>query len=198
MKQSIIRICVLAGTLIWVLLACAMLPAGFESVEEELIRHTISGMEFPPRVSGFSRINPVAYDKDGKDVSVGYQQYQPEKCIITFYIYPATGGLEEHAEELKEMIESHHEDAVLMSESQTVHNHAGVAYPGILLVYTYAEIESKNVLLGIAYYEVPVESRMYLFIYKDWNMMYRITYRQEFSGDVDIYISSFLERLVWP
>jgi hypothetical protein len=190
--------CILAGILIWVLVACVMLPVGFESVEEEVIRHTISGMEFPPQVSGFARINPVAYDKDGKDVSVGYQLYQPVNCTITFYIYPATSGLEEHTDELKEMIESHHDDALLISETETVHNHAGVVYPGSQLLYTYGEIASKATLLGTAFYEVPVESRAYLFIYKDWYMMYRITYPQEFGNEVDIYISSFIKRLVWP
>lgn len=56
----------------------------------------------------------------------------------------------------------------------------------------------SNVVIGTAYVEETVESRAYLFIYKDWFMKYRITYPQEFRDEIDTYVSSFMERLVWP
>ena len=72
MIKSVVKVCFLTGIAALFLLSCAILPAGFESVEEKVIRHTVSGMEFPPRVSGFDRINPTTYDDFGQDVSVGY------------------------------------------------------------------------------------------------------------------------------
>lgn len=198
MTKSVVKVYVLTGIAVLFLLACAMLPAGFESVEERVIRHSLSGMEFPPRVSGFDRINPTTYDDVGQDVSVGYVRFQPTHCNITFYIYPASAELEEHVAELKDVIESHHKDAILVSESETAHTHSGATYSGTLLVYTYEETRKIYVRNAIFATIESVESRAYLFIYKDWFMKYRITYPQEFQDEIDIYVSSFMERLVWP
>lgn len=198
MNNSTLKVYVLTGIAALFLLACATLPTGFESAEEGVVRHTDSGMEFPPQVSGFDRINPTSYDEVGRNVSVGYVQSRPTHCTITFYIYPASAELEEHIVELKDQIESYYKDAVLVSESETAHEHSGVTYPGKALVYTYEE--TRRVYVGNAFfaYTEPVESRAYLFIYKDWYMKYRITYPQEFRDEIDIYVSSFMERLVWP
>jgi hypothetical protein len=198
MNKDILKAYLSAGIAVLFLLACETLPAGFESVDEGVIRHTNSGMPFPPRVSGFDRFHPTTYDSEGRDVSVGYAMSQPTHCNITFYIYPASAELEKHAVELKDQIESHHKDAVLVSETKTTHEHSGVIYPGILLVYT--QEETKTVYMGNAFFAStePVESRAYLFIYRDWYMKYRITYPQEFRDQIDIYVSSFMKRLVWP
>ena len=59
MTKSVVKVYVLTGIAALFLLACATLPAGFESAEESVVRHTISGMEFPPQVSGFQRVNVV-------------------------------------------------------------------------------------------------------------------------------------------
>jgi hypothetical protein len=198
MKKSILKISVLTTFAVLSLLACATLPVGFETMEEGVVRHTISGMEFPPRVSGFDRINITTYDEIGGDISVGYNQPRPSGCTITFYIYPASAGLGEHTSELKAMIESHHPGARLISESGVVHTYAGVDYTGTLVVYEYEE--PRRVYVGNAIFEstAPVDSRAYLFIYGDWYMMYRMTYPRDFRSEIDVYIGSFMDRLIWP
>ncbi len=198
MINNIFKVYVLVGVVALFLLTCATLPVGFESLDEAVVRHTHSGMEFPPKVSGFDRINPTAYDSEGLDVSVGYVLFHPKKCNITFYIYPATAGLEEHVVEIKNQIETYHKDAVLISESETAHEHSGVTHTGKELIYTFREIYSVPTLFGVGYREQDVESRAYLYVYKDWYMKYRITYSQEFQDEIDIYLSSFMKRLVWP
>lgn len=198
MTKSVVKVYVLTGIAALFLLGCATLPAGFESAEESVVRHTISGMEFPPQVSGFQRVNVTTYDDVGQDVSVGYAQSRPERCNITFYIYPASAGLEEHTAELKAMIESHHPGAILISESETVHTHSGVTYPGTLVIYTYEETRRIYARNAIFESTESVESRAYLFIYEDWYMMYRMTYPEDFRSEIDVYISSFMERLIWP
>jgi hypothetical protein len=198
MKKSIFRVCVLTGIVALFLLSCATLPVGFESAEESVVRHTLSGMVFPLRVSGFDRTSFTTYDDIGRDVSVGYRLLQPAHCNFTFYIYPASAELEEHLVELKAMIESHHPGAILVSEAETAHEHSGASYPGMVLAYTYEVMTRVNMGTAIFESSEEVESRAYLFVYEDWFMMYRVTYPLEFRDEIDIYLSSFMERLVWP
>jgi len=198
MKKSVYSVYVLTGIAALFLLGCATLPTGFESAEEHVVRHTHSGMEFPPQVSGFYRNFVKTFDEVGRDVAVDYRQSRPERCVITFYIYPASAELEEHIAELKATIESHHQGAILVSESEMTHEHSGVSYPGRAVVYTYEVMHRHNVAGLLVKSIEEVESRAYLFVYKDWFMKYRITYPLKFRDEIDIYVDSFVESLVWP
>jgi hypothetical protein len=196
-----LRIIFSTAVALLVFLACETvpLPVGFEEGDERIIRHAHSGMQFPRQVGGFHRISPAAYDEDGRDVSVGYAISRPVPCTITVYIYPASTGLEEHADEVKSTIESTYVGVVVLSESEKSHEHFGVAYPGELAVYNY-QFKRRMDMAGGAIYEstVVVESRLYLFKYEDWFVKYRVTYPEESWDKIDVQVGAFREQLVWP
>ena len=63
-------------------------PAPFRpgDVPGELV-HADSGFAFPARIGSFARFQGHQYDKDGRDISVGYTGDIPS--LVTVYVFPA-------------------------------------------------------------------------------------------------------------
>jgi hypothetical protein len=93
----------IAGTLLGLLCGCpttrgtlAVVPLSDPvsiSVEGEYV-HPKSGMRFPSRVRDFHRVDLVRYDRDGLDVSAGYNLHRGLGGVAaTIYVYPSFGPL---------------------------------------------------------------------------------------------------------
>lgn len=70
--------------------ACVTHPQPFRAgIHPGELVHKDSGFVFPPRIGTFLRSQAHQYDKDGRDISVGYNGEIPS--AVTVYIYPAGG-----------------------------------------------------------------------------------------------------------
>jgi hypothetical protein len=163
---------------------------GFAEDEAGNLIHRRSGTVFPPEVAGFARDSVYIYDSHGGDVSVRYNLSDPWECFLDVYVYPAYGELEKHAAETKTTIEAYHENARLISEAPISHEHGGTNYTGAGFTFRYrAKLKGG---------EQPVESRTWLFMYKEWFLQYRITYPESAVAEIEGSLAAFLDELLWP
>ena len=60
--------------------------------------HEGSGIAFPAAAAGFVRVAPKRYDRDGKDVGIGYRRFWTDTAIFraeaTIFVFPVPDGLE--------------------------------------------------------------------------------------------------------
>src|SRR5687767_2756821 len=80
--------------------------------------HEPSGFRFPPDVGTFTRVTAFQYDDDGRNISVGYNDFAL-KVILTAYVYPARREvLERHFERVKRDVREAHPEAKLLAEGK--------------------------------------------------------------------------------
>jgi hypothetical protein len=169
-------------------------------------QHAPSGMTFPTSLGSFQRSGVMRFDRDGKDVSVGYNcKDERHPIVATSYVYPALevqsfasppemvaqmrARLAVNAyEEPKRGVLAAHPGARLVAEGDAPAHFAGALQPGRMAVF---ELEEE--LEGV---RVPVRS--YLFVYldvprRDWVVKFRITHPRGMNGDEEI--RAFIEHL---
>jgi hypothetical protein len=182
-------------------------PASFRVLlTEGSYTHRPSGMEFPPDVGDFRRVNIIQYDAKGLDVSGGYNFVAERGGIAaTVYVYPAPSlvsvgspaGVVASAratlcsrefEARKREVAYAHPGARLISERDAVSSD-GLSMPGKM-----ASFEFEDRFDGR---RQPLNSDLYVFCYVGgrWAIEYRFTSPKNFdSADR---IAKFMSDLRW-
>jgi hypothetical protein len=157
-------------------------------VENGVVEHSASGMQFPLVCAGFTRAGIRQYDEGGLDVSAAYNLMSPRNPItVTAYVFPSPalrsiGSPKSVIDEAratlargeiqrcKNEIMQAHSGARLASESDLRALATGLAQPGYFGKFAYTEIFAGRA--------GPVESLLYVFCYVGgvWTIEYRITY----------------------
>jgi hypothetical protein len=201
----------LLAAFVSLLAACsssAQAPVGpaMQTIANDVVEHSASGMLFPPTCGDFERAGIKQYDVAGRDVSVGYNLVSPSATIaITVYVFPSpplrsfgspTAVVDDAKITLsnrvfqgcKNEITRAHVGAQLANEPDIAQTSATVRF-GHFAHFSYSE--------NFAGHRGPVESLLYIYCFVGgiWNIEYRVTYP---SGiDARPTLDRFLRDLKW-
>jgi hypothetical protein len=159
----------------------------------ETYTHAPSRFSFPPNVGSFAREAVTQYDREGLDVSVGYNLGQD--VAMTVYVYPIGEGkpdssLEGQVEKCKRQILTQHAGAKVISEAPVTVSPGGQKRSGRQSVFTYTG--------RFAHRQQAVRSELCLFAVGPWFIKYRVTYPVARQTEAEPAIRTFLEELHWP
>jgi hypothetical protein len=169
--------------------------------------HQPSGMMFPQTLADFQRADIKFYDKEGLDMSVGYNIYLPPRMVVaTFYVFPAPRlvsigsppnvvdtakeiAVKSQFESTKQAILEAHPGAKLIDEKDTSILQAGGYQSGKMATFEYEDLFAQKRQL--------VQSMLYLFCYagSNWSIEYRFSYPKSFDASKDI--EDFMRSLSW-
>lgn len=169
--------------------------------------HKPSGMMFPKTINDFQRVDVYQYDKEGLDVSVGYNLFAPPRTIVaTMYVYPAPKvvsigsppsviavaqdiAAKGEFESRKQEIMIAHPGAIIIEEKDVSLVQAGKTQLGKMATFQYEDVFLNK--------SQTVEGRVYLFCYVsgNWIIKYRFSYPKSFDATKDI--DDFMQGLSW-
>ncbi len=155
--------------------------------------HTPSDFRFPPTVAGFARETVKQYDREGRDVSVGYNQGQSIAMTVYVYPIPAEGpdsSLESHFQKCKSEVVSRHQGVELLSDGPVTASPGGQQRSGRHAAFKYNERFAQR--------QQDVHSELYVFVNGSWFIKYRVTCPAGQKGTVEPAIKAFIEALNWP
>jgi len=170
-----------------------------EPVEIELTYvHQPSGMVFPQVVLDFKRVELLRYDKEGLDVSGGYNLERDTFAIIaTVYVYPipksddpATDIAASHFEGVKQAIVAAHPDAKLLQEDKVKITQGKISKTGLHALFRLSQATPAGQQMS--------RSEAYLFTHGKWFIKYRLTYPEAYAEQSAKDINEFMEKLKWP
>jgi len=159
----------------------------------EFFTHEPSDFRFPPRLADFGREAVKQYDRDGLNVSVGYNLGQ--SVAMTVFVYPVAlaapdNTLGVHFEACKRDVLSRHEGAAVVAEGPTTVAPGGQQRPGQHAAFTYTAPFARR--------QQAVRSELYLFMDGKWFIKYRVTYAVGDQPTAEPAIKAFIEDLSWP
>lgn len=160
----------------------------------ETYTHAPSQFRFPPRIGGFEREAVTQYDRDGLDVSVGYNPLR-HRIAATVYVYPILqrppdDTLEGQFGSSKAAVLAHKSGAQLISEGAVQMSLGGQQRIGRHATFTYVgEFASQR---------QPVRSELYLFTHGRWFIKYRVTYPVGEQTVAEPASRAFINELGWP
>ncbi len=159
-------------------------------------RHAASGMQFPTAVGPFQRVSVIQYDRDGLNVSGGYNLVGPPlQVVATLYVYPPHGAgtreaacRQEFAGTEAEILRTY-EAARLLEEHDEVLQQGAATHPGRQAVFSYRAPFGGETRALV--------SQLHLFCHAAgrWQVKYRISHPEGF--DAAPLIADFMRRLVW-
>ncbi len=147
-------------------------------------------MTFPKTVGTFGRTNINQYDKDGLDVSAGYNLWTLNGIVVTtVYCFPgpslvsigsppdvvadAKAHLADAAfDSIKREISAHHLKVKFIDEQTVTHDSNGKTYAGKIAKFEYSEATSPDQTL---YSTVA----LFCFVNEKWALEYRFTSSNE-------------------
>lgn len=166
-----------------------------------------SGMTFPDQVDDFRRVAVTRYDKDGLDVSAGYNAVDPRAPVAaTVYVYPAPSLVsigspaaviasarehlcaDEFARRKAEIVHAH-PDAQLLDQGDVGLPRPSGPFPGKRARYAFDEV------FGGAPQRVSSELDVFCYVGEKWAMEYRFTSPQNAASAGKI--SQFMADLPW-
>lgn len=201
---------------IWItLLATATIAFAAEPIESKGVYvHSFSHFSFPTNVGSFDRVALNKYDKEGRDISAGYN-LRERPLSITVYVYPApknvaaspqnhSAGVTDalvrrHFEQVKNDIERRRSDAKVLSETTFELPQENNKRRGRRAVFTYLE--------PFAGLKQDVQSELYLFLLEPDTMFLiddrffvkiRATYPASERMSAEKEVQIFLKSLAWP
>jgi hypothetical protein len=174
--------------------------------------HSYSKFSFPKQIKQFQFAGVIQYDRDGRDVSVGYNS--PTPVMATVYVYPAaknftlvpSSPLQNVSKSLvdfefkrrEQEIFHAHPDAKLVTEEPfqiTQGNNYFLGMRAVFLMNFRFGLFSKNSLSEL--YIFLIEPNVMFLVNDRQFVEYRITYPTASKVEAEKEISSFLSELKW-
>jgi hypothetical protein len=167
----------------------------------DIYTHLPSHHQFPPKVGGFKREDVAhfmvpavkQYDRQGNDISVGYDNFGQD-IVLTVFVYPVPqrgpdSTLAGHYGNCKLPV-LQHEGARLVSEEEVEIAPAGQRHEGKHATFAFTGIfEGKRQALG---------SELYVFTHDRWFVMFRATYPVDHQAAAGSLVRGFVDALAWP
>jgi hypothetical protein len=175
--------------------------------------HSFTKFSFPESVGSFYRVNVQKYDREGKDVGVGYNSSTP--IAATVFVYP---GAKDFAllpspklENVSELLLVHHYEACKQDVFRA-HTDAKLIGEGLCtLIQGNNQFEGKKAVFSMSYkfgfasresiselYVFLIEPNVKFLLTERYFVTYRITYPADSKSQAEKEISSFLSELKWP
>jgi len=159
----------------------------------EFFVHEPSDFRFPAILGDFAREAVKRYDRDGQNVSVGYNLGQ--SVAMTVFVYPVSLAapdktLGDHFEACKRDVVSRHKGAAVVSEGPTMVAPGGQQRLGQHAAFTYTALFARR--------QQDVRSELYLFMDGKWFIKYRVTYPVGDQQTAEPAVKAFIEDLSWP
>jgi hypothetical protein len=176
--------------------------------------HSFSHFSFPTNVETFVRVNLYKYDKDGRDVSAGYNLLAPP-LALTIYIYPAPKNvavlpqkriegvtealLDGHFAQVKGDVQRAHSGVKVLSETAFELAQENNKRTGRRAVFAFQE--------PFAGLKQDLRSELYLFLLEPNTMflindrfyvMYRVSYPASEKESAEKEVQKFLRSFAWP
>lgn len=175
--------------------------------------HSFTKFSFPESVASFRRVEVQKYDRQGRDVGVGYNS--PTHIAATVFVYPGPKDfalvpspkletvsealLDQHYQICKQDVFRGHTDAKLISEGSCKIVQGNNQFEGKSAVF------SMSYKFGFTAQESVSELYVFLiepsakFLVTDRQFVkYRITYPTVKKGQAESEIADFMTDLVWP
>jgi hypothetical protein len=175
--------------------------------------HSYSKFSFPKQIGKFQFVESHEYDRDGKDISVGYNS--PTPIAVTIYVYPAAKNfalLPQPA--LQGVSESLIEHELKNREQEILHFHPNahfISEDPCEIIQGNSHFKGTKAVYSMAYKfglsNQDCLSELYIFLIEPGVMFvadnrqyveYRITYPAVLKDQSEKEISSFLTQLTWP
>ena len=175
--------------------------------------HSFTKFSFPESVGPFRRVNIQKYDREGRDVGVGYDSSTP--VAGTVFVYP---GAKDFAllpspklEKVSELLLVHHYEACKQDVFRA-HTDAKLIGEGLCtLIQGNNQFEGKKAVFSMSYkfgfasresiselYVFLIEPNVKFLLTERYFVTYRITYPADSKSQAEKEISSFLSELNWP
>jgi hypothetical protein len=176
--------------------------------------HEYSHFSFPTNVGAAERVSLDKYDKEGRDVSAGYNLRSP-MMTVTVYVYPAPknfallpqkqiGSVTEavvkrHFEQVKGDVQRRHSDAQVLSEGAFELTQEQKTRKGRRVMFTFED--------RFAGLKQSLYSELYLFVLEPDTMLlinerffvkFRVTYPAAEKESAEKELQKFLKALIWP
>jgi len=160
--------------------------------------HDETGAVFPLRVGEFRRSDVYRYDRQGRDVSAGYDLATPEgRLVVTVYIYPAnaappgarTEQCDREFDSVKAAIREQH-------RSSPTEEGPALAIPGTEPARRHRAAYRLSVKFDGAVQAVRSEAHLYCYVGGDWFVKYRVTAPVAVSAPGAV--ETFIRTGPWP
>jgi hypothetical protein len=165
-------------------------PVEFEAAGD--YEHEPSGMLFPPTVADFVRVELTRYDRDGLDVSVGYNH--PMFVALTVYVLPASirPAPEKELDDTERSVRGYSPDAKLEEKGSVRIAQGGQVAEGLHMRQHYRDRKLDRTMVTETYVFRRTGNRM------AWLVKYRITYPASIASNARPAIDRFVESLWLP
>lgn len=156
-----------------------LLPAGFlgalvaegpgEIAAQGGFVHPVAGVSFPEQAGAFHRTAVTQYDREGLDLSAGYEVrgFHQARIVATFYVYP----MGPRAAELRSEFDRCRHDVETISAG-TLTIEKDLALAGGAITVRYAAFRIRRPFL---FWEEQRDSHLILFPWGGWWLKWRIT-----------------------
>ena len=175
--------------------------------------HPFTKFSFPESIATFRRVNIHKYDREGKDVGVGYNSATP--IAATVYVYPAPKDfavlpspkpnglgeelLDHHFNACKQEVFRNHPDAKLISENPCKIVQGNNLYQGkkatFSMSYKFGFFNQESVS---QLYVFLMEPNIKFFLTDRQFVKYRITYPVAKKAQAETEVATFMADLIWP
>lgn len=169
-------------------------PRAIAVGKSESFRQSASAFEFPPALAEFERAAVNQYDKDGRDVGVGYN-HVGYGVALTVYVYPVAqeppnNELAGHFQVCKGEIVRSHSGTRKLSENTIRVQQGGVERQALWAAFEFEQVfAGKNQMVG---------SELWLFRSGNWFLKYRATYPAGQKQVAERAVEKFVDQLAWP
>ena len=201
--------------LFWEALVCQWPASAAETIRTPgTFVHEFSHFSFPTNVGIAVRVSLDKYDKEGRDVSAGYN-LSSRQMAVTVFVYPAPKNfaplpqeriesvseaiVKRHFEQVKQDVQRKHSNAQISSEVAFDLKQEKMTRKGQRAVFSFED--------RFAGLRQPVQSELYLFMLEPDTMFliderffvkFRVTYPAAEKESAEKEFQNFLKSLSWP
>lgn len=156
--------------------------------------NAVSLFQFPPKLGAFTREQIHQFDREGRDIGVGYNDLH-HGVSVTIFIYPVAqqapnDDLEGHFGTCKADILRLHKDAGLVANRTEQVSAGGQKRNAKYACYAFTDMFAQQ--------RQPVRSELYLFSQGQWFIKFRATYPIGQQTVVESALETFINDFVWP
>jgi hypothetical protein len=190
----IMKIHAILGLLAASLLTVNSAPRLIEIPATASYTNAASHFQFPPQIGDFTREQIHQFDREGRDIGVGYNDAR-HGVSVTVFIYPVTpqapnNDLEGHFNTCKADILRLHKEAQIVANRSEQVSAGGQKRNAKYACYAFTEVFAKE--------RQPVRSELYLFSQGKWFIKVRATYPVGLQTVAEPALETFVRDWAWP
>ena len=169
-------------------------PRSIELPATATYSNAVSHFQFPPKIADFVRAQINEFDKDGRDIGVGYNDLL-DRVAVTIFVYPVgqrapDNDLEAHFGVCKADILRAHKEAKSIAERTEEISAGGTKRKAKYACYSFTDVFAQE--------RQEVHSELYLFSQGRWFIKFRATYPAGQRTVAESALKTLINDLIWP